>query len=200
MSSTGNDNVNNGNIVSVVISQAKHYMDTLEKELAKNKYCNEIERVTGISKSYMVLGSAAAVFTLIFFNLCAQLLTNAIAWVYPAYASFKAIESPSTKDDTQWLTYWTVLGFLQVVEYFTDILLRWFPFYYTFKTLLVIWLILPQFQGAEVFYNRFLRPLLISNQSHIDKHTSAFSSNIQKVSDQVQHAALNSLKEDRAKK
>lgn len=65
---------------------------------------------------------------------------------YLAYASFKAIESPSKEDDKQWLTYWTVIGFVQMIEYFSDILLYWFPFYYLFKTLFVLYLALPQFR------------------------------------------------------
>jgi receptor expression-enhancing protein 5/6 len=63
-----------------------------------------------------------------------------------AYASFKAIESPGNSDDKQWLTYWTVIGFVQLLEYFSDVLLYWFPFYYLFKTLFVLYLALPQFR------------------------------------------------------
>lgn len=68
-----------------------------------------------------------------------------------AYASFKAIESPGKEDDKQWLTYWTVIGFVQMIEYFSDILLYWFPFYYLFKTLLVLYLALPQFRVSFNF-------------------------------------------------
>lgn len=63
-----------------------------------------------------------------------------------AYASFKAMETPEENDDKQWLTYWTVFASLQTVEYFSDILLYWFPFYYLCKTLLVLYLVLPQFR------------------------------------------------------
>lgn len=45
---------------------------------------------------------------LIFFNLfgLAQPVSNLIGWGLPAYLSIKALESPSTNDDKQWLTYW----------------------------------------------------------------------------------------------
>lgn len=69
-----------------------------------------------------------------------------------AYASFKAIETKQKEDDTQWLTYWTVIGFVQMVEYFSDILLYWFPFYYLFKTLFVLWLALPRFRVSVIFF------------------------------------------------
>jgi receptor expression-enhancing protein 5/6 len=72
--------------------------------------------------------------------------TDVWSYFYLAYASFKAIETPGKADDTQWLTYWTVFGFVQTVEYFADILLYWFPFWYTFKVLFFLWLALPQFR------------------------------------------------------
>lgn len=52
----------------------------------------------------------------------------------------KAIESPNKDDDTQWLTYWVVYGIFSIAEFFSDIFLSWFPFYYMMK---VCWLTLP---------------------------------------------------------
>ncbi|CAO3681535.1 hypothetical protein G6F70_001753 [Rhizopus microsporus] len=147
----------------------KEVVGRVDTELSKFKYANEFERRTGVPKSYVALGIAAIGFVMIFFNIAGQLLTNLISWIYPAYASFKAIESPDKEDDKQWLTYWTVIGFVQTAEYFSDLLLYWFPFYYLFKTLLILWLALPQFRGAEVMYARFLRPYLLNAQIDIDK-------------------------------
>ncbi|PIO32095.1 hypothetical protein AB205_0116910 [Aquarana catesbeiana] len=48
-------------------------------------------------------------------------------------ATVKAIESADKKDDTIWLTYWVVYGVFSVVEFFSDIFLFWFPFYYLGK-------------------------------------------------------------------
>ncbi|CAO3638835.1 unnamed protein product [Mucor hiemalis] len=181
-SSTNNaqSNINNmaAGAINLFRNKANYYLTSLDKELAKQPYCNDVERRTGVPKSYLVLGTSTALFMLIFFNLGAQLLTNAIAWVYPAYASFKAIESPSTDDDTQWLTYWTVIGFFQMIEYFSDILLFWFPFYYTFKTLIILWLLLPQFRGAEIAYVRFVRPFLLRAQPEIERRTNKITNSI----------------------
>lgn len=47
--------------------------------------------------------------------------------------SIKAIESPNKDDDTQWLTYWVVYGIFSIAEFFSDIFLSWFPFYYMMK-------------------------------------------------------------------
>lgn len=45
----------------------------------------------------------------------------------------KAIESPNKEDDTVWLTYWVVYALFALVEFFSDLLLFWFPFYYVGK-------------------------------------------------------------------
>ncbi|KAI8351211.1 TB2/DP1, HVA22 family-domain-containing protein, partial [Choanephora cucurbitarum] len=156
----------------------KETLSRLDVELSKYKYANDFEQKTGVPKSYVALGAAGVVFLMIFFNFAGQLLTNTISWLYPAYASFKAIETPDKEDDKQWLTYWTVIGFVQTVEYFSDILLYWFPFYYLFKTLFVLYLALPQFKGAETLYNRFLRPYLLDSQGNIDVHTNKFKAKV----------------------
>ncbi|KAI8986593.1 TB2/DP1, HVA22 family-domain-containing protein [Pilobolus umbonatus] len=159
-------------------SKGKQALTRLDDELSKFKYANEFQRQTGIPKSYAALGVCGVFLVMIFFNLAGQLLTNGISWIYPAYASFKAIESPSKEDDKQWLTYWTVIGFFQMIEYFSDILLHWFPFYYLFKTLLVLYLALPYFRGAETVYSRFLRPYLLQAQNDIDAHTNKIKSKV----------------------
>lgn len=45
----------------------------------------------------------------------------------------KAIDSVEKDDDTQWLTYWVVYAAFGIMEYFTDILLSWIPFYFLLK-------------------------------------------------------------------
>jgi receptor expression-enhancing protein 5/6 len=148
------------------------YESQLDKELSKMPQLVQLEEQTGVKKTYIVGGVAFLIFSMIFFNLAGGLLTNLIGFAYPAYASFKAIESHSKDDDTQWLTYWTVFGFFNIIEYFTDILVYWIPFYYMLKTFTLLWLYLPTFRGAEYVYHSFISPYLTLHQQEID---SAFS-------------------------
>ena len=52
---------------------------------------------------------------------------------YAVCDRIKAIESKEKEDDTQWLTYWVVYSVFSLVEFFSDILLFWIPFYWLMK-------------------------------------------------------------------
>jgi hypothetical protein len=51
--------------------------------------------------------------------------SNVIGFLFPAYYSFKAIESPNKEDDKQWLVYWVVYSFFTIIESFVSIILYW---------------------------------------------------------------------------
>jgi receptor expression-enhancing protein 5/6 len=96
-------------------------------------------------------------------------VTNILGFAFPAYASFKAIESPETEDDTQWLTYWVVFSGFSLLETFADVLAEYFPMYYAFKFAFLIWLSAPNTRGAEFLYNTVVRPFLMENEAKIDR-------------------------------
>lgn len=96
-------------------------------------------------------------------------LASTIGFVYPAWKSFEAIETKRKDDDTQWLIYWVVYSFFSIIELFSDFLLYWIPFYYSFKLAFLIWLMLPQTNGAITIYNHFLKDFLKSNEAQMDE-------------------------------
>lgn len=142
-------------------------------ELAKLPYFPLIDKQAGVpkAKAYAVLGLTTIYLLLICFNVAGSLLTNLLGFLYPAYASFKAIESKHKDDDTQWLTYWCVFGFFNVVEFFADIILYWLPFYFLIKAGVILFMIMPQFGGATNLYYKFFRPVLLANMGKIDAFT-----------------------------
>jgi len=138
--------------------RAQDHISALDKELGKYQYMNEFEKQTGVSKVYVVLGLAALYFFLIFFNIGAEFLVNTIGFVLPAYYSLHALFTAGSADDTQWLTYWVVYAFLTVFESAVNAV-YWFPFYYTFKFVAVLWMALPQTNGAQIIFGSFLQPV-----------------------------------------
>jgi len=152
MSSAGNPN-------GSVQEKAQYHLSQLDKELSKYPALNNFEQQTSVPKVYVVLGLAALYFFLVFFNIAGEFLVNTAGFALPAYYSLKALFSASKADDTQWLTYWVVYAFLTVVESAVNAV-YWFPFYYTFKFILVIWMALPSTGGAQVIFRSLLQPLL----------------------------------------
>ncbi|KAJ1407956.1 TB2/DP1/HVA22-related protein [Sesbania bispinosa] len=77
--------------------------------------------------------------------------------VYPLYASMRAIESPSTLDDQQWLTYWVLYSFITLFELSFYKILAWFPIWAYMKLVFCGWLVLPMFNGAAYIYENYVR-------------------------------------------
>ncbi|KAL3848700.1 hypothetical protein ACJIZ3_010582 [Penstemon smallii] len=77
--------------------------------------------------------------------------------LFPLYASMRAIESPSTLDDQQWLTYWVLYSFITLFELSFWKILQWLPFWPYLKLLFCLWLVLPLFNGAAYIYENIVR-------------------------------------------
>ncbi|KAJ4729065.1 HVA22-like protein [Melia azedarach] len=77
--------------------------------------------------------------------------------LYPLYASLRAIESPSTLDDQQWLTYWIIYSFITLFELSCYTVLQWVPFWAYVKLIFCAWLVLPMFHGAAYIYDKYIR-------------------------------------------
>ncbi|KRZ07295.1 Receptor expression-enhancing protein 5 [Trichinella zimbabwensis] len=88
----------------------------------------------------------------------AQLLCNFIGYGYPVIKSIMAIESVDKADDKQWLIYWAVFGLFTLVDFFSENLYNFFPFYWLAKCVFLLWLYLPKFRGAEKLYTLYIMP------------------------------------------
>ncbi|KAJ5775691.1 uncharacterized protein N7511_000702 [Penicillium nucicola] len=139
--------------------RAQHTISQLDKELSKYPVLNNLERQTNVPKVYAILGLVGVYFFLVFFNIAGEFLVNFAGFLVPGYYSLQALFTSNTQDDTQWLTYWVVFAFLTVVESAISAA-YWFPFYYIFKFVLILWMALPQTNGAQVVFQSFLQPVL----------------------------------------
>ncbi|KAI9006267.1 TB2/DP1, HVA22 family-domain-containing protein [Phycomyces nitens] len=96
---------------------------------------------------------------LLYFNIAGSLITGILGWCYPG--NVKALESADYFEKTQWIAYWIIFTFLQIPEFFSDVILYYFPGYFLFKALLIVYMVLPPLKGARSIYVYILRPLLI---------------------------------------
>ncbi|KAJ5104964.1 hypothetical protein NUU61_002311 [Penicillium alfredii] len=157
--------------------RAQHAIAQLDKELSKYPILNNLERQTSVPKVYAILGLVGVYFFLVFFNIAGEFLVNFAGFLIPGYYSLQALFTSTTTDDTQWLTYWVVYAFLTVIESAIHAA-YWFrmfehdppsvldfadhraAFYYIFKFVLILWMALPQTNGAQIVFTSFLQPLV----------------------------------------
>lgn len=102
-------------------------------------------------------------------DLCGSLVVVTFGTLYPAYSSYKAVKSKNTREYVKWMMYWIVFAFFNAVCYVTDIFLSWFPGYYLFKMLFILWLVSPATRGSTYLYKKVVHPTLRKNEDYIDR-------------------------------
>jgi len=181
-------------MMASLVEQCKDLMEKVLYQPGKiNDLLTEVELRSGVKRTYIFIGVLGFLATYLAFGYGGQLICNAIGFAYPAYASFKALETNQREDDTKWLTYWVVYGFLSMLEFFSDILLSWFPLYWLAKCLLLLWCFAPvQWNGSNIIYNQIIRPLFLKYQSDADamirRANSKTEALFKEASDAVQKA------------
>uniref|UniRef100_A0A7N6FB13 Receptor expression-enhancing protein n=1 Tax=Anabas testudineus TaxID=64144 RepID=A0A7N6FB13_ANATE len=160
-------------VLSSIKERAEKFLN--EKNVVSD-FLGKVEEKTGIKKKIIAGGAVSLTGLYLVYGYGASLLCNLIGFVYPAYYSIKAIESPSKEDDTKWLTYWVVYGVFSLGEFFSDIFLYWFPFYYAFKCLFLLWCMAPvSWNGSQIIYNKVVRPIFLRHEATVDHMVSDLS-------------------------
>ncbi|ODV69206.1 hypothetical protein HYPBUDRAFT_152346 [Hyphopichia burtonii NRRL Y-1933] len=157
--------------MSAYQAQLKSFLSNIDSKTAGAPGLGHFETQTGLPRSYAILGATGFYFVLIFLNIggVGQLLSNIAGFVIPGYYSLIALETTTSKDDTQLLTYWVVFAFLNVIEFWSKALLYWVPFYFLFKTIFLLYIGIPSFGGATTIYVNVIKPFsqkyIVNNKS-----------------------------------
>lgn len=101
------------------------YKEKVSLKLERYEKIVELEKQTGVDKFYIFVVGALLAGVLLFVIGGEELVVGLVGFIYPAYMSFKALSTPGTDDDTQWLTYWVVYAFFNLTESVTDLILSW---------------------------------------------------------------------------
>lgn len=83
-----------------------------------------------------------------------------VAFVLPAYNTYKALEHHGDHDVRAWGIYWVVLAAISCLHYVVDCALCWLPGYYAIKLGFIVALWHPSVRLAEAMYDKVLSPLL----------------------------------------
>ncbi|XP_068175959.1 receptor expression-enhancing protein 6 [Antennarius striatus] len=157
-------------------------------------FLGKVEDKTGIKKKILAAGAVSLTGLYLVYGYGASLICNLIGFVYPAFYSIKAIESTNKEDDTKWLTYWVVYGVFSLGEFFSDIFLYWFPFYYAFKCLFLLWCMAPiTWNGSQVIYNKVVRPVFLRHEATVDNMVNNLSGKAMDAAENLTREVLSTL-------
>lgn len=122
------------------------------------------------------------------FDIFAKLLSSVATFLFPVFASYKALKTSDPALLTPWLMYWVVLACALLVESWTGFILVWIPFYPWIRAGFLLYLIAPQTQGARLLYQDHVHPFL-------QEHETAIEDFISSAHDRAKTAGINYLKQ-----
>jgi receptor expression-enhancing protein 5/6 len=88
------------------------------------------------------------------------LIADVCGFIYPAYMSFKSLETKELDDDKIWLTYWVIYAILNIYRITLGTVLKIIPFYDIIRLIFYIYLFHPKTQGAVVIYDLIIKPII----------------------------------------
>lgn len=89
--------------------------------------------------------------------------------VLPVIGSYRALKHNDLQMSRTWLTYWVVLSLQMTLEFYLSFLLFFVPFFQMFRFLFILWLVLPQTQGAAHIYIVYIGPFFDRHDKEIDQ-------------------------------
>lgn len=157
--------------MSKILAIKEKLENTLKDESKPwTRYLALAEQKSGVDRLKIFVGAVVVLGLYLILGVGQQLVCNIIGFVYPAYCSMKALESPNKDDDTKWLTYWVTFATFTIIEFFSDYIVGWFPFYWLAKCLFYVWLMAPsEYNGSLMLYRKVIRPRFVQYQPHVDK-------------------------------
>ncbi|XP_029182909.1 receptor expression-enhancing protein 5-like isoform X1 [Acropora muricata] len=172
-------------------TNSKNALNILESLMKDGDLKSALEKAKQWAANNPVPSGLVAVFALyLVFGYGADLIVTALGFAYPAYQSVKAVESASKEDDTQWLIYWVVFGVFNIVEFFSDILLSWFPLYFLVKLIFLAWCMAPvSWNGSNTLYHKVIKPFVLRHQKNIDKALDEVGEKMDSYAQQAKDAA-----------
>ena len=145
-------------------------IDRLDKKVCHYPLLDQVGPLSGnkVRPAHVVLGLGALAVLIALLGFGARAVINLVGFIYPLWASMKALKSEEKDDDTMWLTYWVIYAFFTVLESVADFALGWLPLYFFLKLGFLVFCFLPQTKGAQLVYKTVLEPFFNKYESQVE--------------------------------
>ncbi|CAE7132218.1 unnamed protein product [Rhizoctonia solani] len=123
---------------------------------------------------------------MVFFHF-AKACSIVYVFLYPGYGIYKTLnnrpagpeeQKAQEAENKRWLEYWSVMAFVMSAEYLAEWVISWFPGYWLFKSIFLVWLVAPQTQGATFVFHHLLAPYLAQHEADIDARLKGLNSSV----------------------
>lgn len=152
--------------------------------IQESTFLQTLEKKTDINRKNLLIGMVLSLIP-IYFIIGISLITNIVSFAYPAYMSYKSLKSSENKDDKQWLIYWIVFSFINLVETLFYHILYFIPFYYHTKLVFFVWLYHDSTKGAEFIFKKYLQNNIEKYEKKIDENIDNISSKLDETKDKI---------------
>jgi len=172
----------------------KLFLATVKIELNRTapQLVTKLSKKSKIPVHFLMVAMIGLTFGFSLFVLLAngpKILSHVVAVFIPCYLSFKAVETDDKDDDTQWLTYWVLLGVLALVEdtvlYFVVEKYPWL--FYPLKAIFALWLM--SGQGALILYRGLVQPVLRKYEDSIDGTVEKLKKKSKETDSMIDHVS-----------
>uniref|UniRef100_A0A183BLL2 Receptor expression-enhancing protein n=1 Tax=Globodera pallida TaxID=36090 RepID=A0A183BLL2_GLOPA len=155
----------------VPINNLLDVIPVVRKTLTKCKPIRRLEELTGIDREMGFYGFCGLVAFLLMCCPGNELLSNFIGVSYPTERTFNAVYKQTTTENTQWLVYWCCFALFCLLDSILAPFPVLFSLYMLLKTIILLYMMLPQTYGAHNFYVSYgdsLVTLVANHVSYVD--------------------------------
>eukprot|EP00917_Polyrhabdina_sp_WS-2016_P019019 GHVP01040840.1.p1 GENE.GHVP01040840.1~~GHVP01040840.1.p1 ORF type:complete len:191 (-),score=32.86 GHVP01040840.1:19-546(-) len=147
----------------------------IDERLSKYPILLYLEQKTGLKKSQSIIVIFLLFVAFLMLVIIPKIFVDAFGFCIPAYMSMKMIKelnetgTINKEEVTKWTTYWIVFTLLLLSERILFIL-RYIPFYHAVRLGFIIWMILPQSNGALMLHSNRVSQIFSSIEQNIEEY------------------------------
>jgi len=127
-----------------------------------------IAEAMGVSPAFVMSATAAAVLGFFLFGIGGSFVCTMVGALYPAFESYKALESSDLESLRFWMTYWIVYASINSIECISYYIIVNLPFYYPLKLASLMWLASHSTGGSTYMYQWAIAPTFAAYRERID--------------------------------